>query len=403
MISVHEAQKQILNLQTKTPTICIELNRAQGYVLAQDIFSQLDIPHFNSSAMDGIAVRSSDLQNASSAQPVVLKIIDEISAGKIPDKIILPGTCARIMTGAPVPKSADAVIMQENVSFDKNVVLIINPVKQGSHIRKQGEEIQAGSHLLNKGHVLNPASIGCLASAGIANCMVYAKPRVTILTTGSELKQLGEPLGFGQIYDSNSLCLKAAIQKIGIAPKIIGPIADEPEKLKEAINEALRDSDHVIICGGVSVGKYDFNKTIIAKLGVKDIFWQVAQKLGKPLYFGMYNDTSVFGVPGNPASALVCYYEYILPALLCSMGFEKNASLPKNNFALISETYHKQAGRQHFVKAQTYIEQGVLRTTPLKQQDSHMMLSFANANSLIIAPENIEALKANTLVEIHWL
>lgn len=401
MLTVEQAQALVVERQQRSEAVLARGDDLYGRILAQDIVSSLDLPLFDSSAMDGFALRSSDSQKAARDSPVFLEIVDEIWAGKVSERRLAKGACARIMTGAMVPAGADAVVMQEDVEVQGGKIMLKYPIVENANIRRRGCELHCGDLLLNKGTRLNPAGLGCLAAAGICECSVYRRPQVTIIPTGTELVSPGGSLAPGQIYESNSVALKAAMAELGITASVLPSVPDDTATLSRVLKDALRKATHVIVCGGVSVGEHDHNKAVLRDLKVEEIFWCVAQKPGKPLFFGMRDKTSVFGLPGNPASSLVCYYEYIRPALLKFMGFPHEVLFLPEGQATILEPLNKKRGKAHFLRGQEFIKEGKNFVRVFSEQDSHMMTSFAQSNCLVVLPEHVEYLDAGSSVTIQ--
>lgn len=403
MISMTEAIKLILQHQKRGSPKKTSLDLAYRQVLAQDVFSPIDLPIFDASAMDGFAVRAGGTISATRDRPVHLEILEEIWAGKIPQKELTEKTCARIMTGAMLPRGTDAIVMQEEVIRDGTKIRITTPVREGSHIRNCGEELSKGDLLLPKGTRLTPPVLGLLASVGIENFLIYPKPQVTIIPTGTELIRPGETLKPGEIYESNSHALRAALEEMTITPVVSPIIGDNRSELHDILSQALRDSTHVIVCGGVSVGDRDYNRNIFADCRVEQVFWKVAQKPGKPLFFGMRNATSVFGVPGNPASSLFCFYEYIRPALLKYMGYSNESLFLEKEKAILLDTVTKKKGKTYFIRGHAFEKLGKTYVKVLAKQGSHMLSSFAQANCLLVIEQDLEEAKPNDVATIHWL
>lgn len=402
MLSVSAAKAKILESQTRATPCVVPLSEALGLILAEDIFSKVNLPVFDSSAMDGFALCFSDTLTASDAIPVVLKEVEEIWAGKTPQQKVMPGCCARIMTGAKMPLGADTVVMREQVTAQDGFVTFVRPASAGENVRKVGEEIHAGDQILTAGRKLNATAIAVLAASGVSKVNVYPRPLVSLIPTGSELKCPGETLSHAQIYESNSFALRAALAEIGIVARVFPIIPDDEKLLREAATAALTKSTHVIITGGVSVGDYDYNRSVLSDCGVSEVFWRVAQKPGKPLYVGKCAQTLVFGLPGNPASSLVCFYEYVLPALLQFMGRTNRSGLAVIKARLTSD-YTKKSGLTHFIRGRAVLQGNQLVVSPHARQQSHMMTSFADANCLIEIPADAEHLAAGDVVEVHLL
>lgn len=395
MISVEEAKKIISQTIPEGPPACIPLQKAVGRVLAKNIVSPMDTPPFTSSAMDGYAIFHNDT-------PGCLKVVACIAAGDIPKQPLQRGEAVRIMTGAMVPVNATAVVPQEEVTKrGENEIFVSRKTRPGEHIRRQGEEFKKGDVALSKGAPLTPGGIGMIASLGIHEVSVFAPPRISILSTGSELIFDAGEMKPGKIFESNSFSLQAALQDLHIETKRTPPIADTKEALQKSLRTAAKENDFVFISGGVSVGSFDFVKEVLAEMEVETLFWGVAQKPGKPLFFGKKEHQFFFGLPGNPASTLVCYYEYLRPAILKWMGHEKWD--PFSERGRLMENFSKKSGRLHFVRAMAQRNEKELSVYPLSGQESHRMSSFAAANCLMIVPKEVESLKSGEEVTIHWI
>jgi molybdopterin molybdotransferase len=401
MISVEEAQKTIMDLIPKGDIESISLKDSVVRILAKPVEAAFDLPSHDNSAMDGYAVRTEDIAGASAQSPVKLHSCKVIAAGDQPLQELSPGHCARIFTGALVPQGANAVIMQEDVSIDKQKVIFSSPAKQGTHIRRRGEECQQGDCIFEAGHRLSPASVGVLANFGCREVSVYQAPRIGIAVTGSEIISDPKEWKAGKIFDSNSFALNAALKEMHLQPVMIKQCSDDRKSLLKTLGLVADECDFVIVTGGVSVGDFDFVKEVSNSLNFEQVFWKVKQKPGKPIYFGKSPDKFLFGLPGNPASALVCFYEYVMPALKKSMGYQ-NPFLTKV-WARLKYPFEKKAGRAHFIRAQISFNSETPSLTLLKQQGSHIMTSFASANCLAVIPEEINSLEAGAWVETHLL
>lgn len=390
MITVEEAKDKLLKGIRITLKELIDIDKAVGRVLSEDIYSQIYLPSFNQSAMDGYALR---LHNK-----YKYELIGEIKAGDNNKIRIKRGQAVRIFTGAAVPADADCVVIQEIVKEENNCIIIDDCVlKKNDNIRLIGSHIQKGEIALKKGTVLNPAAIGFLASLGIKHIKVYKNPVVSIIATGNELQKGGKPLTSGKIYESNSFALTAALEEIKIYPKFIAQLRDNRKNLHLTIQKLLRISDILILSGGISVGKYDLVKETLYKLGVQELFYKVAQKPGKPLFAGKKGSKLIFALPGNPAATLICYYEYVYPAIRKMQGFSEYF-LPKK-YVKTAEAIRKKTDRAYFLKGKvTY--NGVL---PLEGQESYIMKSFAEANALIYLPLEKGDVKKGEDVEVHLL
>jgi molybdopterin molybdotransferase len=314
VISLNEAIDRVLAEVRPLGAEEVPLLEALGRAAAADIVSPERVPAFDNSAMDGFAVRAAD-----AAPGAALRIVAEIPAGHVAQAAVGAGEAARIMTGAPMPEGADAVIPVERTSERDGAVVIDGPVAPGANVRRAGEDVEPGSTVCPRGAALAPAALGLLASVGIQRVSVARRPRVAVLATGSELVPAGEPVAPGQIRNSNSITAYGQVLGAGGEPILMGIARDDPAVTRELIAGAL-EHDVVVTSGGVSVGDYDFVKTVQDDLGVERRFWGVATKPGKPMAFGVRGDTLVFGVPGNPVAAMVSFELYIRPALLALQG-----------------------------------------------------------------------------------
>lgn len=350
-----------------------------GLVLAEDVYSPMNMPPFRQSAMDGYAIIYSNQK--------VLKVIDEIQAGAAKKVLLTEGEAARIFTGAKMPENADTVVIQEDVIRQNDEIIIQNIPKPSANVRPIGEQIKSGEIALQKGTILNEASIGFLAGLGIEKVNVYKTPKVRILVTGNELQQLGKKLVEGQIYESNSVTLKIALKRFGIKKIKISRVEDTLSSTTKAISACLKKADIVLISGGISVGDYDFVKEALHQNGVEEIFYKVNQKPGKPLWFGKKKSKFVFALPGNPASSLTCFYIYVLPLLKAQMGFEK-FHLPRAT-ACASSDINNSTGKTLFLKGNVSDS----KAEALTGQASSMLRSFAESNALLMVPKGKEIIK----------
>ncbi len=394
MLTVRDAKNLIGQHSLLGTTERLELADCVGLVLAEDILTAIDMPLFDGSAMDGYAIRSSDQQSE-------LSVGENIWAGKKPEVKIAPLHCARIMTGAMLPDGADTVVMQENATRHGDKITINQTVKHGDNVKRRGEEFKNGDLLLRKGQVLTPGAVALAATAGLATLLIVSKPKVCIVVTGSELVNPGSPRESHQIYESNSHAIKAVLTQMGIASTLYGPIEDNFAALALVLRQALTEATHVIVCGGVSVGDYDHNKSVLHDLGVAEIFWKVAQKPGKPLYLGKKDDTLVFGLPGNPASSLICFYEYVFGSLMKYMG--KKSTELKSATAILSQDISKKNDFTHFLTATAEIKDKDIVVSPSRLQASHMLMGLSTADCLIVFDGAAQTKVAGQPVTIHWL
>ena len=394
MISVKEAKKLIqLHTTTLTP-VQLPLSQSVGLVLAGDCFAQTDIPAFNQSSMDGFAFRFPD-QIAGNYR---LNITGMAAAGNAPLPDLKPGEAVRIFTGAALPALADTVVMQELTLVDGNsVVFPCSGLQKGNFVRLRGAEIKKGELALEKGSRLQAPVIGFLAGIGVATVAVIPKPRIALVITGNELKQPGEQLEPGEIYDANSFTLKAALKQIQLELADTFFCRDSLSDLEKVLAKAIATADLVLVTGGVSVGDYDFVPQALENNGVSTLFHKIKQKPGKPLYLGKKNNTIVFGLPGNPASVLTCFYEYVIPAIEKMMGISHSCIRSEHIPLLTAVT--KKKGLTHFLKARASAN-GV---AVLSAQESYRLSAFTSTNCLICLEEDKTDYAAGELVEVHFL
>ncbi|GGG09475.1 molybdopterin molybdenumtransferase MoeA [Dokdonia pacifica] len=390
MISVHQAIQQIREqnfASKKKQTLRVE--DALGFILATHIDAPINLPPFKQSNMDGYAVRFRESENTATSY----NLIGEIKAGDAINLKMKPGDAVRIFTGAMIPDNADAVVMQEK-SIVKNTELIIDfaPLV-GQHMRAIGSQISKGSNALPKGHYMTPVSIGLLKSLGIEKVQVYETPKVTIIVTGNELVTTGNSLKEGQIYESNSEVLKAALHQQGIQRVSVHYAKDTLKDTETIIHDALIASDIVLISGGISVGDYDFVGTALQNLDVKQLFYKVLQKPGKPLFFGKKDTTYVFALPGNPASTLTCFYVYVIEFIDRFVG-NSHSGLMRVQLP-ISEPFENRFNKTLFLKARVHKNSVEI----LDHQSSSTVISFAAANALVCIPEEIKKVDKGNLVE----
>ncbi|MFD0863674.1 gephyrin-like molybdotransferase Glp [Sungkyunkwania multivorans] len=386
MITVEKALTLLeQNIFRTERTVIIPLEKALGHTLATAIVSPINMPPFRQSAMDGYAIAS--LQKEFS-------VIGEIKAGDIDMPSIKANEAVRIFTGAPVPDDARAVVMQEKTDVSDGLITLSEIPVAHANIRTVGEQIEQGEIALEKGTYLNAAGIGFLATLGITEVEVYQKPSISIIATGNELIPPGNVLKFGQIYESNSKALIAALQNFGFYDIEKTTVDDNFNTTIKVLETAIIQNDIVIISGGISVGDYDFVGKALNELKVAEIFYKVKQKPGKPLFFGKKENTLIFALPGNPAASLSCFYIYVLPALLKFSGHPAH-HLPRTK-ARISSAYTKKGDRGQFLKAK--VSNGTV--TILDGQASSMLRSFALANALAYIPEDRFEIAKNQEIEI---
>lgn len=401
LISIEEAQDLIFRQIRRLEPVRLPLTDALGSALAEDVFSQDDIPPFDNSAMDGFAVRAEDVRGANSASPAVLRLTETIPAGGYSERTTQPGEAVKIMTGAPTPPGADCVVQVEVTEEREGRIFVSDDPGPGANIRRAGEDIEAGDRVLERGDPLGPAEIGLLASVGRAEVEVYAKPRVAIIATGSELVPPGEPLGAGQIRDSNSYTLASLCRQMGLEPERLGVAPDEYQATREMMQAGL-EYDVLLTSGGVSVGEFDFVKEVQDDLGVERLLWKVAMKPGKPLVFGRRGDALVFGTPGNPVAVMVAFEVFIRPALFKMMGFARYRR-PLHR-ALLDEDVRNRHGRVHVMRVRAREEaDGRWHVRSTGPQGSGILRSMHLANGLIFIPMDRRDMQAGEEVDLMLL
>ena len=400
MISVEKALKTILINFQPLGLEKINILEARKRVIGEDIFAPHNIPSADNSAMDGYAVRHIDTKGATQDKPLQLKIIEDIPAGKVALKKIKKGEAARIMTGAVIPEGADSVIRQEDTKKNGKTVLIYTSAEKGTNIRFAGEDVQKGELVVNKGSALRPADIGMLAALGKAFISVYQKPRVAIMSTGDELVDIETDPPLGKIINSNSYSLAAQVLECGGIPIMLGISKDKKIDLQKKFKTALH-ADVIISSGGVSVGDFDFVKNVMGEIGNAMHFWQVAMRPGKPLAFGAIESVPLFGLPGNPVSAMVSFEQFVRPSLLKMQGHKK--IFRQTAKAVCAQEVQKSAGFKHFIRAVVKKEKDQYVASTTGAQGSGILKSMVIANALIVMGENETRIKKGSQVTIQLL
>ena len=399
MLSVEEARQQMLNTIPVLPTEKREILNCAGYVLAEALHAEENIPPFDNSAMDGFAVRAADVQNASETKPAVLTVVETIAAGYAPTKQVAPGQTSRIMTGAMMPEGADAVVMQEVTQRDGDEVKIFEGVDKTGNVRFTGESVAEGQQVMGKGKYLRPPEVSMLASLNCPEVTVYRKPTVAIVSTGDELTPLGEPLEPGKIRDSNRYGLYAQVEEAGGIPIDMGIAPDDEAETERIFRAALAKADALITSGGVSVGEHDVVKSVLARLG-KINFWRVAMKPGKPQAYGISDGKPIFGLPGNPVSSLVVFELFVRPALLKMAG---HTELLRPTFkATLAEPVTNRDGRVNYMRAILKASNGQYTAETTGPQGSGILHSLVLANGLITIPAGV-TLGAGETVDAQFL
>lgn len=388
MISVQRAFNLIAQEVSPMVSVEIPIELANGLVVAETIYSPENVPAFSQSSMDGYAF-------AYDENIVSYQLVGEMAAGSSTTFHLNPGEAVRIFTGAAVPFNADTVLMQEKALVQVGKLKILDDqLKKGNNVRQIGSEIAKGEKAVEKGNALKPAVIGFLASMGISKVKVYPNPKVAVVVTGNELVSPGGNLEYGQLFESNSFTLTAALKQMGIQDVTVVEVKDDLDQLHTVLSQIIEAHDLVLISGGVSVGDYDFTLKALELSEVKTIFHKVKQKPGKPLLFAVKSDTVIFGLPGNPASVLTCFYEYVLPAI-SKMTLRKLAL--QSQKAILQNDYSKPEGMTHFLKAK-YQDNLVSLGTG---QESYKLSSFAEANCLAIFPAEVSKITSGETIEVH--
>jgi molybdenum cofactor synthesis domain-containing protein len=397
--TVDEHLAEILGAITPVPALEVAVLEARGAVLAETVTAPVSLPPFDNSAMDGYAVVAADVATAAADAPVTLPVIGDIAAGEPGVEAIRPGMCARIMTGAPMPAGADAVVPVEWTDGGTASVRISRSAPPGHYIRRSGEDVTAGQQVLAAGALLGAAQVGMLAAVGRAQVTVRPRPRVVVLSTGSELREPGSSLGHGEIWDSNSYMLAAAAVEAGAVGYRETTLADEPAKVIEAIDDQVARADAIITSGGVSMGARDVVKEVLTG---RVTFSKVAMRPGKPQGFGVLREqTPIFTLPGNPVSAYVSFQVFVRPALRALQGLPPEP--PALVTAALAEPVTSPAGLRHFMRGTLTFDEGHYSVRPAEGQGSHQLAALALANALIVVPDDVESLPAGAQVGVMRL
>ena len=400
MITVEKALQSIFSNFRPLGLEKVNILDARARVIGEDVFAARNIPPADNSAMDGYAVRHIDTKGATRAKPLRLKVIEEIPAGKVPQKKLRKGEASRIMTGAIIPDAADAIVRQEDTKKIGKTVIIYTAVKEGRDIRFAGEDVQKEELVISKGSIVSPAQIGMLASLGRAFVSVYQKPRVAIISTGDELVDIENDPPPAKIVNSNSYSLAAQVMECGAIPLILGIAKDKKSELQEKFETALH-ADLIISSGGVSVGDFDFVKDVMGEIGNAMHFWQVAMKPGKPLAFGSIKGIPLFGLPGNSVSAMVSFEQFVRPYLLKMQGHTK--IFRQAIKALSGQEIQKKKGVKHFIRAIVKKEKNQYMAAITGEQGSGILKSMVLANALIALKENETKVKKGDQVTVQLL
>ena len=392
LITIADAQKLVLDATTPLEAESVSIADADGRVLAADLKAVGDVPPFPCSAMDGYALTAGPSGRT-------LTIVAESRAGLPTSHALADGEAIRISTGGAIPAGATAVIPQENVEASDGAILTRSDAREGDHIRDRGEDMQAGTTVLTRGTLLGAPELGAAVAAGAAELTVSRRPRVQVLSTGDELRPPGEPLGPGEIHNSNGPMLVALAEHQGAACPPAGRLPDERVATEQGLAASLETSDVVIVSGGVSVGPHDHVKPALASLGVEEIFWRVALQPGKPTWFGRRGATLVFGLPGNPVSAVVTFALFVAPALAALQGRTEDEQL--DGEAVLARAVPRNRDREQVVRVRLERDNGRLLATPNGPQGSHIVTSLLGADALAFIPAGEGELAAGTTVALQ--
>lgn len=400
MLEFEEALARVLAAVPATTSEYVSLSGSAGRVLAEQVRSPIDLPVFDNSAMDGYGLSAADVASAKPDSPARLRLAGRIAAGEVFTGKVTAGTCVRLFTGSPLPAGADAVVMQEDTRVEPGApgeVLILAPAVPGENVRSRGGDVKRGSTIVSAGEFLTAGRIGLLAAAGMTGVRVGRQPTVGLLATGSELQEAGQPLAPGHIYEGNRLALAALTGRAGAVPRTFPLVTDELAATSRALEEACNQCDAVVTTGGVSVGEMDFIRRAFEQTGGELEFWKVAIKPGRPFVFGRRRGALLFGLPGNPVSALVTFLLLVRPALLRWQG-AANASLPVLP-GVLAEPLVNIGGRRHFMRVRM---DSAGKVYSAGVQASHILSSVAAANGLVDVPPDTTLSAGAAVSVLHW-
>lgn len=407
LLSVEEALEIILARFKEKTSKTVLIDDALDQILANDILTKVELPPFDNSSMDGFAVLASDVTDSSEERPVELEVIEDIAAGYFPKKIIQSGQASRIMTGAPLPSGADAVVPVELTNFSDRYaqqilmenILVYKPVKPGDYLRPKGQDIQKGEKIFSKGHKLRAQDLGFLAAQGIDRVSIIKKPVVALLSSGDELIKPGEKLIPGKIYDSNTITIKSLLKSFGAEILDLGVAKDNFQDIETKLEKTLQaDIDLIISTAGVSVGVYDFIRDVIHQDGHLN-FWKVNIRPGKPLTFGEYKTKPFLGLPGNPVSAFVSTMIFVKPIINKLLGVKEN----KLFFEAILLEEISSDGRESYLRAVINSENGNNYAKLASHQGSGNIFSLVSANALLIIPAGVKCVPKGKPVKFFWI
>ncbi len=400
MIEYSEARELVLASAKKLAAESVPLTRSLGRTLAREVKAREDIPPFTKATMDGYAVRAEDTRPEPGKTEVRLEVLTDLPAGQVTRKAVGPGQAVRIMTGAPLPAGADAVVMVEDTAADERGAVIRRAVRAGDNIGLAGEDLKKGETAVAAGAVIGPAEIGMLAAAGLARVPVARRPKLAVISTGDELVEPGRPKRRGQIRNSNGPALTALATQAGADAIYLGIARDKKASLTARLAKA-RGADILVLSGGVSVGDYDLVKSELEASGVCPVFWQVRIKPGKPVFFGVRGRQLVFGLPGNPTSSMVTFHLFVRPAIDRLLG--RTAVGPESARAVLGETIMLKPGRRQFLRGVLAGRGPILRAVPYEDQRSGVLRSMVRGRILIVVPADAGRIEAGQEVEILFL
>ena len=396
MLNVDDALRKLGDLTSPVlDTEVIPLTESKGRVVASAIDAPMDLPPFDASAMDGYALHANDLN-----QDRELAVVGESRAGHVYQDPLAPGTAIRIFTGAPIPRGTSAVVIQEDVERNGDQISFRASLEIGENIRSRGHDIAKTQLLAKAGDRLDAYKISWLAACGVTNVTAVRRIRVALFSTGDELIDPGTPLGPGQIYDANRTALRELVSERPVEVLDLGALPDDPQAINRALETAAEAADVVVTSGGVSVGDADYVKDVVAQAGSLD-FWKIALKPGKPLAVGRVGKALFFGLPGNPVSTIITYLLFVAPTIdrLCGMSDNTPYRLP----AILQETIEHHQGRREYVRGVFGMNDDRVTVSPTGDQSSNRLATFANANCLIVVPEQTDDIKAGSIVDIVLL
>ena len=401
MLNVEEVQERILaGIKTQGPETISTLD-AVGRALAEDIHADMSVPPWDNSAMDGFAVRAEDIANADATSPIVLRVVADLPAGTAPDRAVGEGEAIRIMTGAPIPPGADAVVRFEDTRSDGNRVEIFVEAPLGKNVRRAGEDVREGDTVLREGTSLRPQEVGMLALAGRETVSVIRRPVVALLATGDEVVGPGEPVPPGKIRNINSYTNAAQVRKYGGVPMMLGTVPDDADSIRQTIRGAIAaGADILVTSGGVSVGDYDFVKQILAEEGEIE-FWWINMKPGKPMAYGRICGIPFFGLPGNPVSAMISFELFVRPALAKMLG--RGPRPPRSIRARLIDGVSRKDNRRHYLRVRLTPTEHGWDATLTGNQGSGILRSLVEADGLAVIPENTSGIEAGTEVDVLLL